>query len=92
MPDERTTKGSAPERTRWSIPKDFDIISDTAEHTGEWYAIQSYNASFPTTGNSVNGADKDMSALNGELPYGDITYGLFSKITLTGGKVKAYKG
>ncbi len=74
------------------VPDDFDIISDTSAHNGDWYAIQSYNATFPSTGNTVNGADKNLSPLNGELPYGDITYGHFTKITLSGGKVKAYKG
>ncbi|RKZ98991.1 MAG: hypothetical protein DRQ46_00510 [Gammaproteobacteria bacterium] len=76
-----------------SMASDFDIIDDTSAHTGTWIAFQSYSATFGsnTTDVTVDGAGKDLSGLNSVLPDGDMTYGLFTKITLTAGMVKAYK-
>ncbi|MCD4650234.1 MAG: hypothetical protein K8S56_00380 [Candidatus Cloacimonetes bacterium] len=77
-----------------SSPADFDVISDTTEQNGVWYAIQCYGAQFPnnTSGVSVNGTGKNISALNGILPDGDLIYGVFTRLTLTTGVLIAYKG
>ncbi len=94
MPDPRSQNAPREARQTWAIPKDFDIISDTSEHTGAWYAIQLLGATFPDdeTSMEINSNGKNLSALNTEIPAGGIVYGLFSKITLTGGKIIAYKG
>jgi len=68
----------------------FDYISDTATHTGEWYAIK-----------VVDGAAAVFAVLNTALgdgaagltiQEGDIVYGPFTSIKLTSGKVLAYRG
>ncbi|MCD4829629.1 MAG: hypothetical protein K8R90_09415 [Candidatus Cloacimonetes bacterium] len=78
-----------------SVPIEFDIIADTNAHENRYYGIKLYGATFPddTTGCEVAGTGKNLSGLNSAgVPYGDIIYGVFTKITLTGGVAIAFKG
>ena len=81
------------ERDR-SVPTDFDIIDDTSAHTGDWYGLAVFGAAFPddATGVQVDEAGRNLSALNGSLPYGYEIKARFTKITLSGGLAIAYKG
>ena len=71
---------------------DFDIIDDTDNHTpdgfGHWFAI------LPLGGNAVINvlATKGGDNLSGETLSQDVGYlGRFNSITLTSGKVIAYR-
>lgn len=66
----------------------FEFISDTLAHSGSFCAIQIvadtvFTALSPApTGNTFTGVS---------MPTGTIIYGLFTTVTLTSGKVIAYK-
>lgn len=81
------------ERDR-SVPTDFDIIDDTAAHTGDWYGLAVFGAAFPDDSTSVeiDGQVRNLSALNGSLSFGYEIKARFTRITLTSGLAIAYKG
>ena len=81
------------ERDR-SIPTDFDIISDTSTHTGDWYGLAVFGAAFPNDATSVeiDGTGRNLSACNSKLPYGYEIKARFTRLTLTGGLAIVYKG
>lgn len=62
-------------------------IDDTAAHAGPFDAIQALEA---TVVNALIGNMDDFAA-GMPLPAGAVIFGLFSSITLTSGKVIAYK-
>lgn len=75
------------------MPSAFDVISDTASHTGAWTKILLAGGTFPddATGMTINNLGVNLSALNGNLPNGTIIEGNIQKITLSGGVVLAYR-
>ncbi len=75
-----------------SLPLDFDIITDTEEHEGDYVAIQVVESpSFDAANVIVSGEVKDLTGLNEKLDPGFTLLGDFSKIKLTVGIVIAYK-
>ena len=80
--------------TLQSMPESFEIIDDTAEHSGTEYSrLSLLGATFPdnTTGITIDGDGVNLSALNGITPNGYPLNGKFTKVTLTGGVVVASK-
>ena len=66
----------------------FSVFSDTSAHTGEFYAIKAVNGN-AVVNTAVTPLGDDLSAIT--ILEGDIIYGNFTSITLTSGKVLAYK-
>lgn len=76
--------------------KGFEFIADTAEHAAPegmvYIALQVVDEAELSSFES-DGAATVIGTFTGEpLPVGDVTYGRFKKITLSGGKIKAYLG
>jgi|GEM_PF-3053884 hypothetical protein len=81
------------ERDR-SVPTDFDVIADTAAHSGDWYGLAVFGAAFPNdaAGMEVDGVGRNLSSLNNRLPDGYELKARFTRVTLTAGVAVAYKG
>ena len=77
--------------------KGFEFISDNAEHVAPegmvYIALQVVYDAEIASYETDEGAEITGNDFTGEiLPVGDVTYGRFKKITLSDGKIKAYKG
>jgi hypothetical protein len=76
-----------------TAPTDFDVITDTSAHNGNWSGITIIAATFPnnTTGILVEGEGRNLSTFNDQIPDGYMLPGNFTRITLTSGMVIAHK-
>lgn len=67
----------------------FELITDTAAHTGRFFRLYALEATVINTATVQNASGNTFSAV--PLPAGGSIDGLFTSVTLTSGKVVAYK-
>ena len=67
----------------------FELITDTVAHTGRFFRLYALEASVINTATVENASGNTFSAV--PLPAGGSLDGLFTSVTLTSGKVVAYK-
>lgn len=67
------------------------MIDDTAAHTGSFMAIQAIGGAAAVINNSGTTSNIDDFDATINLDSGQTIYGRFSQITLSSGKVLAYK-
>ena len=67
----------------------FEYISDTAAHTGRFWQIYAVADAVINTATIENQTGNTFSAV--PLSAGDSIIGVFTSVTLTSGKVVAYK-
>ena len=67
----------------------FELITDTAAHTGRFGRLYALEATVINTATVQNASGNTFSAV--PLPAGGAIDGLFTSVTLTSGKVVAYK-
>jgi hypothetical protein len=67
----------------------FEYISDTAAHTGRFREIYAVADAVINTATIANATGNTFSAV--PLNAGDSIHGVFTSVTLTSGKVIAYK-
>lgn len=67
----------------------FELITDTAAHTGRFYRLYALEATVVNTATVQNASGNNFSAV--PIPAGGAIDGLFTSVTLTSGKVVAYK-
>jgi hypothetical protein len=67
----------------------FELITDTAAHTGRFFRLYALEASVINTATVQNASGNTFSAV--PLPVNGTLDGLFTSVTLTSGKVVAYK-
>lgn len=67
----------------------FDAITDTSANTGTWVAIKAIHGD-AVIATGTTGAGDDLPAST-TLSEGDVIYGPFTAITLSSGKVIAYR-
>jgi hypothetical protein len=67
----------------------FELITDTSEHTGRFFRLYALEASVVNTATVQNASGNTFSAV--PIPAGGAIDGLFTAVTLTSGKVVAYK-
>jgi hypothetical protein len=69
----------------------FDAITDTAAHTGStWVAFKAVHGDAVISSATSDIGDNLPSAMT--LSEGDVVYGMFSAVTLSSGKILAYRG
>jgi hypothetical protein len=67
----------------------FELITDTAAHTGRFFRLYALEASVISAATVQNGSGNTFAAV--PLPAGGSIDGVFTSVTLTSGKVVAYK-
>lgn len=67
----------------------FELITDTSAHTGRFFRLYALEASVINTATVQNASGNTFSAV--PIPAGGAIDGLFTSVTLTSGKVVAYK-
>jgi hypothetical protein len=67
----------------------FELITDTSAHTGRFFRLYAREASVVNTPTVQNASGNTFSAV--PIPAGGAIDGLFTSVTLTSGKVVAYK-
>lgn len=67
----------------------FELITDTAAHTGRFFRLYALEATVINTATVQNASGNTFAAV--PLPAGGAIDGLFTSVTLTSGKVVAYK-
>jgi len=67
----------------------FKLITDTSAHTGRFFRLYALEATVINTATVQNASGNTFSAV--PIPAGGAIDGLFTSVTLTSGKVVAYK-
>lgn len=67
----------------------FELITDTSAHTGRFFRVYALEASVINTATVQNASGNTFSAV--PIPAGGAIDGLFTSVTLTSGKVVAYR-
>jgi hypothetical protein len=67
----------------------FELITDTTAHTGRFFRLYALEASVISAATVENGSGNSFTAV--PLPAGGSIDGVFTSVTLTSGKVVAYK-
>ena len=67
----------------------FELITDTQAHTGRFFRLYALEATVINTATVVNATGNTFSAV--PIPAGGAIDGLFTSVTLTSGKVVAYR-
>jgi hypothetical protein len=67
----------------------FEYISDTAAHTGRFWKLYALADAVINTATVQNASGNTFSAV--PLSHGDEIQGVFTSVTLTSGKIIAYK-
>jgi hypothetical protein len=67
----------------------FELITDTSAHTGRFFRLYALEATVINTATVQNASGNTFSAV--PIPAGGAIDGLFTSVTLTSGKVVAYK-
>jgi len=67
----------------------FEYISDTAAHTGRFFKLYAVADAVINTATVQNASGNTFSSV--PLNHGDCIEGVFTSVTLTSGKVIAYK-
>jgi hypothetical protein len=67
----------------------FELITDTLAHTGRFFRLYALEATVINTATVLNASGNTFSAV--PLPAGGEIDGIFTSVTLTSGKVVAYK-
>jgi len=67
----------------------FELITDTSAHTGRFFRLYALEATVVNTATVQNASGNTFSAV--PIPAGGAIDGLFTSVTLTSGKVVAYK-
>lgn len=67
----------------------FEYITDTAAHTGRFWKLYAVADAVINTATVQNASGNTFSAV--PLSHGDSIEGVFTSVTLTSGKVVAYK-
>jgi hypothetical protein len=67
----------------------FELITDTAAHSGRFFRLYALEATVINTATVQNASGNTFSAV--PIPAGGAIDGTFTSVTLTSGKVVAYK-
>lgn len=67
----------------------FELITDTAAHTGRFFRLYALEATVINTATVQNASGNTFSAV--PVPAGGAIDGIFTSVTLTSGKLIAYK-
>jgi len=67
----------------------FEYISDTAAHTGRFFKLYAVADAVINTATVQNASGNAFSSV--PLNHGDCIEGVFTSVTLTSGKIVAYK-
>ena len=69
------------------LPKDFDLVSDTSNHNGEWFAVQFIEDSVIE---SLKIDDTEKLSSNLTISAGQIIYGSITDLKLASGTAILY--
>lgn len=67
----------------------FELITNTAAHTGRFFRLYALEATVINTATVQNASGNTFSAV--PIPAGGAIDGIFTSVTLTSGKLIAYK-